>query len=324
MEYSQRALLDACKTGNVSGEHTTPVHIETVISNVFVFPERTYKIYKNDNAFFNNGFRDISTKSERFAFTREDFTWNHNLSSGIYIELRGVCVKNGSVHNASDVTVAHELVIVSRTFSQASILLNIFDQAKLPTVDTHELGVSFGNFIQTLPDIVKHADGHIIFNEHINAVARWISEESAHFEKNEIEKNFTQLRAHISNNLVLQDSTRVVVSGMDVHSGNVVYENGQFSFFDTYPPVDIWFQNCQFVDFYRLGTDIRVFLGEPAFIDYKKGFESSTHTKIPPEVDYALTLIAALNMVSYLYNLGEPYINRAKKYHEFIKNMSHV
>ena len=117
MTYSQKPLIELVKAGKTPGETTIPKHIETVISNVFVFENLVYKVYKNDNDFFNQGFRDISTTSARFDFTRRDFTWNQTLSPSIYLELRGVEVTEEGEISFVEEDQAEELVMVMNGFT---------------------------------------------------------------------------------------------------------------------------------------------------------------------------------------------------------------
>ncbi|PIR83059.1 hypothetical protein COU19_02745 [Candidatus Kaiserbacteria bacterium CG10_big_fil_rev_8_21_14_0_10_56_12] len=90
MVYSQRPLVRLIQEGQLTGESGKPDHVETVISNVFLFSDKVYKIYKSDNDFFNRNFNDISAKARRFDFTTADFEWNHQLSQEVYTALRGV------------------------------------------------------------------------------------------------------------------------------------------------------------------------------------------------------------------------------------------
>lgn len=60
--HSQIKIIDAFSRGDIFGEISAPKHRTTVLSNVFIFKNKVYKIYKNDNKFYNENFRDISSK----------------------------------------------------------------------------------------------------------------------------------------------------------------------------------------------------------------------------------------------------------------------
>ena len=122
MSYSQKQLITLFNAGKVPGENTKPHHIETVISNVFIFADRVYKIYKNDNDFFNKSFRDISSASARFDFSRRDFGWNHSLSPSIYLELKGVTIADGALKFFEPTDAADELVMVMKRFEKKDVL----------------------------------------------------------------------------------------------------------------------------------------------------------------------------------------------------------
>lgn len=76
-------------SGKVADETTVPEHIETVMSHVFLFPERVYKIYKGDNEWFNKNFNDLSDRRKRFEFSKNDFHWNQMLCPEVYVGILG-------------------------------------------------------------------------------------------------------------------------------------------------------------------------------------------------------------------------------------------
>ncbi|MCX6761387.1 MAG: hypothetical protein NTY33_00860 [Candidatus Moranbacteria bacterium] len=321
--YTQEPLLRLMETGKVFGEtEKLKRHIETVISNVFIFPKHAYKVYKNDNAFFNNNFRDISERKTRFDFTRRDFEWNYKLNSSIYVALKPMAVINGELC-VVDAEMADENVIVMNTFPEESVFINIFKHGVLENFDAYRGGQSFAELRGKLPKLSgNHLDSLAVSLELCNDIYKWTLVQKNKFEIGEVEIFDNLLKKLVTKDQSVREYFHNHLSAsMDIHMGNALYYEGKLMLIDTFSPKESWFIKHECCDLYRLGTDIRVFMGGEAWELFKSGYYSiSLEKPCPPAMDIFSTIYASLIMVSYLFNLGGEHIEQAKKHQSFLRN----
>ena len=103
--------------------------------------------------------------------------------------------------------------------------------------------------------------------------------------------------------------------------GNALFLNGKLMLIDTFSPKESWFIKHECCDLYRLGTDIRIFIGEEAWESFQKGYYSASPEKLcPPAMEAFSTVYASLIMVSYLFYLGGDHTEQAEKYLAFLRN----
>lgn len=321
--YTQKPLLDLLKICEAFGEtEKLKRHIETVISNVFIFSEHTYKVYKNDNDFFNKTFRNIFGKKERFDFTKRDFAWNKYLNSDIYIGLKPVAVVDEKL-SVVDENSADEYIIVMNTFPEEAVLINIFAKNVPSGFDTFRAGERFALLHQRLPVLPsEHLDSHVLALNLCEDIFNWVSMQKDRFESGELEKYCVFMRKSVTQNLSVKNYFRDHLSvSMDIHMGNALFYKGELMLIDTFSPKESWFIKHECCDLYRLGTDIRVFLGESAWESFRDGYyNKSPEKQCPPDVAIFSTVYASLIMVPYLYYLGGRYITQAEKHLNFLRN----
>ena len=321
--YTQGPLLELIRTGKAFGETESPKkHIETVVSNVFVFSEHTYKVYKNDNDFFNTGFRDISGKEARFDFTRRDFEWNRTLNSDVYIALRPVSVVNGELCVVND-EAAEEYVMVMNTFPEESVLINVFLRGVPEDLDPFKEGRRFAELRQDLPNLPKdHLDPLARSAQLCDDVYNWALMQKDKLEDGELETYCQFLKKLVAEDQSVSGYFRDHLSvSMDIHMGNALYHRGKLMLIDTFSPKESWFIKHECCDLYRLGTDIRVFMGEKAWDLFKDGYYSvSSEEPCHPGMDVFSTIYASLIMVSYLFYLGGGHAGQAEKHLSFLRN----
>ncbi len=321
--YSQKPLLELMKIGKAFGETgELKKHIETVVSNVFVFSEHAYKVYKNDNEFFNKGFRDISGKESRFDFTRRDFEWNHKLNDDVYVALKPVAVVNGELRIVHD-EIAEEYVMIMNTFPEKSVLMNIFMHSVPEGFDAFREGGRFAELQRELPKLPKeHLDPLAVSVELCNDVYNWTLMQKDKFEEGELERYYNFIKGLVAENETVREYFRDHLSvSMDIHMGNALYYKEKLMLIDTFSPKESWFIKHECCDLYRLGTDIRVFMGEEAWEAFKDGYYSTSPEKpCPPVMDAFSTVYASLIMVSYLFYLGGDHTEQAKKHLSFLRN----
>lgn len=329
MSYFQKPLLGLLKEGKVSGEmgqHSKPRHIETVISNVFIFDTKVYKVYKNDNDFFNASFRDISTKENRFSFSKKDFAWNNTLSPSIYTELVGVRVTNDAIEYAVPEEEAEELVIVMNRINTEDILFQRLNRKDLSRDDCHRIGKQFA---ESFKKIQKRLPGHNYFDLYGNRIAdlrsfillvtEYISAEESGAYCDFMDRVRLKHEDWFTSTL----SEEVSTDG-DFHSHNALFSNGSFYLMDTYPPKEEWGAGHPLIGLYRIGVDIWALSGEKEFFEaFIKGYEEGSGTVVDRTLEDMYIMYGGGIMVSYLYMLQRTDPDKkeaAERFHAFLRN----
>ncbi len=324
MDYSQKASIELFKSGKFPGENGYPKHIETVISNVFVFDKKVYKFYKNDNDFFNKGFRDISSKEERFSFTKRDFEWNNALSPSIYTELIGISVNNGEIKNVK--LNPEEIIIVMNRVDTHDMLFEKLMRKSITEEDCFQIGKQLA---QNLNKIQKKLSGHNFYNLYkkrtddlrswIKSVTEYISEEESGMYCDFLEIFRTKNKDLFETKL----SDEVTVDG-DFHSHNAIYSKESFLLMDTFPPKEEWGVGHQLIPLYRIGTDIWALSGKKEFFEsFIKGYESTSGITVDRKLDNLFIVYASGIAVSYLYMLQKTDGQKkepAERFHKFIRS----
>lgn len=321
--YSQTPLLALLRAGKVPGESGIPEHIETVISNVFLFNEQVYKLYKNDNDFQNKNFGDISTTKERFAFSRADFEWNHQLAEEVYLRLQGVKVDAGVLRFVdNDEEVEEFLLITKRLPSDASVFEHL-RRNDLSEVDYYEIGKQFAegekNFVyhEDLPNesLLENMLGRY------RDVVEWVKNVEEYVPTLEQETYMNQLKElimHVYGN----DSTRISIC-IDFHSLNAFYVEHTLYPFDCFSVKYEWRFGPALLNIYRFATDVFALAGEKEFRAVMRGYCDYLNIEHPSkEIERFFVTYAALIMMPYLYMLGKTDTEKqeaAIKYHDFLK-----
>ena len=326
MNYSQKELIRLMKEGAMPEETGAPKHIETVISNVFIFDTKVYKFYKNDSKFFNSSFRDISGKAERFSFTRRDFEWNNSLSPSIYTGIIGVCVEGGAIRVYAPDKSAEELVIVMNRVNTNDVLFEKIMQGSLTEEDSFSIGKQLA---QSLKKVQRELPGmrtyYQVFESRIKDLRDWIKSVVVHISEEESEKYLTFLnlfreknRERFENEL----SGGVTTDG-DFHSHNAIFSDGSLYLMDTFPPKEEWLIGHQLIPIYRIGTDIWALSGKKELFDsFIRGYEEESGIVFDRTLDPVHVIYASSIALPYLYMLQENDATKkeaAKRYHAFIR-----
>ncbi len=326
MAYSQKELLDLLKKGAVPGEKGIPKHIETVMSNVFLFDERAYKLYKNDNDFLNKNFVDLSGSRERFSFSRDDFEWNRQLAPEVYVRLQGTKMDAGAIRFVESEEDAEEFMQVTTRLPSDSSLFEHLRNNDLSEIDYHEIGKQFARREQGFVwhgDLPRESLLENMSGRHRDTV-EWIKDVESDVPQQEredyagkLEGLFTQVYAN--------DRSPVSIC-IDIHSMNAFYVGGTLYPFDTFSPKYAWHFGPAMLNVYRLAADVFALAGEKEFRAVMRGYHEYLRTEpAPRETEYLLVMYAALIMVSYLYMLAKTDPDKreaAEKYHDFLKRYS--
>ncbi|MFA6354472.1 MAG: hypothetical protein WCX12_02190 [Candidatus Paceibacterota bacterium] len=317
-------LVEAFAEGKLSGSKSEiPQHIVTAISNVFIFKNVVYKIYKSDNQFFNENFNDLSQKSGRFTFTRKDFEWNNKLSPEIYTELKGVTLDGDTAKFTESSDESEELVIVMNKVSASDGLLKKLIDNRISKEDCHQIGFQLGQRIIKIQRIFPYDlyDDFIPRYKDLVAWATGVKEVPVDEAKKYLDYVKKFLESHREE---FKNSKDLVGLCLDIHADNAAYINGTLLPMDTYSPKEDWLHGYRFINIYRVASDIYAFLGKDAFEEVLCGYEEATKEKLPREQDKFLIIYCELIMWPYQYMLSEKEkwrIDIAEKYHSFLRDI---
>jgi aminoglycoside phosphotransferase family enzyme len=319
-------IIEKFKNGNFAGAETSaPQHITTTISHVFVDKTKVWKVYKGDNFFFNENFNDLSKKESRFSFTRKDFIWNHRLSPEVYLELKGITLRDDKLIFGDANDSADDLVIVMNKIDMNNGLFNLLNENKLSLSDCFQIGKQLGERSKGLPQEEPVRDLYEDFVQRSNDLVSWLAGVEKYISKDEAQTYLNTFSQFVElNKIKFEKSTGLIGPCLDIHADNVVFTNGNLLPIDTYAPKEAWLYGYKFLNIYRVATDIYAFLGEEYFEQTLKGYEESTGDKLPREFDRSLVLYCELITCPYQYMLSEKDPSRlkvAEKYHIFLKRL---
>ncbi|MDB5259964.1 MAG: hypothetical protein JWN37_195 [Candidatus Nomurabacteria bacterium] len=326
MNYSQKPLIDLMKEGKFPGEIIKPKHIETVISNVFIFDTKVYKIYKNDNEFFNREFRDVSGKEARFSFTKRDFEWNHSLSPSIYTDIVGVRVRDGIIEVISPDEKAEDLVIVMNRANTNDVLFEKLISNQISKEDSYVIGKELARSLKTVQKKIFNQNYFDLYKGRVDDLRSWIklvpeyiSEEESGAYCDFLERSMEKNRELFENEL----SNELVADG-DFHSHNAIYSGGEFLLMDTFPPKEEWGIGHHHIPVYRIGTDIWALSGKKDFFnEFIRGYEEISGKKIEKRLEDLYVVYASGIAVSYLYMLQKTDKEKkpfAERFHKFLRD----
>ena len=326
VSHSQKNILTLLESGKVPGENKSPLHIETVISNVFVFDDTVYKLYKNDNDFFNKGFRDLSDRDARFNFTKRDFEWNHSLSPSIYLELKGVRVHDDQLQFTKLIDAAEELLIVMNRVDANDVLFEKLMRGEITKDEAFTMGKQLAQTLKQARTVkVEGHNYHQLFADRIKDLREWMQSVTEHISKEESSEYCDFLEAFRNKNRKLFEgrlSNELAHSG-DSHSQNAIFSNGTLYLIDTFPPKEEWLIEHQLMPLYRIGADIWGLSGDKGLFDsFVAGYENEGGLKVDHDLDSFFVIYASAIMVSYLYMLQRTDTDKkeaAKRLHEFIR-----
>jgi aminoglycoside phosphotransferase family enzyme len=326
MNYSQQSLIKLFKSGEFPGEVGIPKHIETVISNVFIFDKKVYKFYKNDNEFFNKGFRNLAPKNGRFDFTKRDFKWNNSLSPTIYLEAVGVKVKNEKIVIVKNEEDAEEIVIVMNRVNTDDLLFEKLMRGEISEDESFLMGKQLA---ESLKNAQKKLDGNHNFYEkfemRVSDLRDWIKSVSEFISEEESKEycDFLEVFRKDNREWFEKGLSEELVHGGDMHSHNAVFTDGTLYLMDTFPPKEEWIVDHRLIPLYRVGADIWALSGNRnLFESFVKGYEAGSGTKVNRLLDDLYIIYASAIMVSYLYMLQRTDKEKresAERFHKFIR-----
>lgn len=244
------------------GESGVPEHIETVLSNVFLFKERVYKLYKNDNDFVNKNFGDLSIKEKRFEFSNIDFSWNQQLAKEVYLRIQGANVGMDSVRFVDKSEETEELLIVTKRLPREASLFEHLRNNDLVETDYYEIGKQFAEREKGFISNEELSKTSLLENmsERNISIVDWVRGAEKYISHEEIVTYTGQLTNLIK--IVYTGDSAPLSIAFDVHSLNAFYIDRAFYPFDVVAVNDAWHFAPALVNIYRLATDVFALVGE--------------------------------------------------------------
>lgn len=326
MESSQAHLIELFKAGKFPEETGVPKHIETFISNVFLFDTRVYKLYKDNNQSFNESFRNISGKEKRFDFTTRDFAWNNASTPSIYTDLIGVRAGESGIEIVAANADAEELVIKMNRVDLSDVIFEKLIGGKITKDDSFAIGKGLGESLSkvrtSLPTELNYFD---IFKERVVDAEAWMKVVEHIIPSTEIEAYCRYLIEFRDAHKELFDAelSKQLEYGGDIHSHNALYSSGEFFLMDTFSPKDDWLIEYHGTPVYRLATDIWALSGNKELFEACiAGYEIASGKKVNRALDnlyiiYALTISAPYHYM--LEQNDETKALAARRIHSFMQ-----
>ncbi|MEI8360805.1 MAG: hypothetical protein WCG01_01645 [bacterium] len=302
-------IIQAFLSGDIDGLNENdlkPEHIETQISNVFLFPDTVYKICKRDNKFFNEHFRDLAGHESRFTFYKADFFENNYFSPGIYTALLGVNLVNGKVVLSSDIDCAEDVVMKMQRIDFNNNLSDLLHKKSLTEKDFRGMGFQQTKEVALYPHQPKTSESYYaIFNRRLDDLRDWMHSAPGYIPSEKTEAIIKVLKSYVEQKKEYFDNfdtTQYVIS-LDNHSDNIFYKNNKVFFLDIYPPKEDWMIVTPWTNIYRPATDILILMGEKYAKSFIEGYKDYYGSMDESHELFYFIYSAAIQAVS-LHNLS--------------------
>ena len=311
-------LIQAFEKNLIDGFDTSSPDkiIETIVSEIFFYGNKVYKVYKYEKFFFG----DFSNQDFRKDFYKEDFYWNNIMAPHIYLALHGV-KKFLNKYKIVDLPKAEDFFIEMKKFDTNKTLTNLLLKKQITDKNLAEIVAKMTTRVKKLTANRKdnlmtrnlaeaqqedlESDRNLLYMipSHISKEK---TDEIIDFLKG-VSKKISYFQNYNSNNLSLS---------IDNHADNIVFLNDEAEFIDVLPPKEDWrvFDYC--FNICRLATDVAVLWSEKKaniiYQTYEKIAES-----IPTDVKTIYEIRSALIQLWCFYDLKKPEI--AEEYLKFIE-----
>jgi aminoglycoside phosphotransferase family enzyme len=315
--------------GKLVGYAGVPTHIQTVISDVFLFEDAVLKRYKRDVGWWNTGMTDLSKGQSRIDFITNDFAFNQALNPDVYRSLQTLAMEGDQLILRDPQEGEDELIIVMRKVDTSKTFTKVLVAGSLQNADYESIGRQMANKKRALSRDFLPKDIHSTWYEQLvnrfNDLEAWVlSEES--FPRDIAETGLRTLREVLEAHrhafaAMTPDALSVCV---DCNSENLLYADGTLSFLDAYPPKAAWKIGAFNHDIFRTGSDIYALAGKEAYESFLQGVYSVVQDALDPELHNFYLLYGAMIMGPYFYMLGKKnsvYLKPAEQYAAYIKEV---
>lgn len=282
--------------------------IETIISKVFFYGEKVFKVYKCEKFFFG----DFGSPEFRKDFYVEDFSQNKLMAPEIYLTLH--TVKNNE---------EEDFYIEMKKFDDNNNLTNLLlqkriDKNKIETI-AKEMVLRLKKLTENKKEKYKDYFKNKLLDIHLADLES--DRNLLYLIPSNIPKEITDKIINIAKKASLEDEYYLNYDSnnlsilIDNHSDNIVFLNDNVQFFDVLPPKESWrVGDLNFV-ICRLATDVAVLgSGELAEAVY------ASCEPMPDKIRHIYEIRSALIQAWCFYSVNKPEI--AERYLKFAEGLS--
>ncbi|HEC32997.1 MAG TPA: hypothetical protein ENI63_01925 [Candidatus Kaiserbacteria bacterium] len=298
-------------TGKIPGLYgdEIPEHIETMISDVYLFKKTVYKLYKWNSKKFNSTYLDISNPTIRTKFYTDDFKWNHYFNKHIYIDLLGVNVSRDSLSFNTDITKSHDAVIKMNRIDEENNVTNLLKRNALSIKELECIGAETTKTIAEFPNPQRTQNNwYTYITKRLKDTQIFLNLAKPSLNQNDIDTYMQKLNAYVARNQKqLKAITPKFLSiSIDNHSDNVFYQNGKTTFIDIFLPVPDWQLADPFFNICRLSADVWAYTDKAHADGLVGGFQKYyTSYQIDNTLKLFYQLYSACIMVAYKFLISD-------------------
>lgn len=283
--------------------------IETIVSKLYFYGDRVYKVYKYEKFFFG----DFSSPNFRKKFYGEDFSWNHIMAPDVYLALK--TVKSSGTD---------DFFIEMKKFDDSKNLTNLLIQKNLSDADIEKIVLEIIKRLNKITNDKKN-DPNYDFNKKLIDILLADLESDANLlylipsfiTKEKIDVIIDFLKNTSLNNPYFKNFNSNDFSALiDSHADNIVFLNGQAEFIDVLPPKESWRIGdiCFVVS--RIATDIAVLWSQEKSETLYNIYEKN-NKPIPSEIKAIYEIHSALIQMWCFYSQNK--LEIAQKYLKFVE-----
>ena len=314
-------LSTAITTGHLAGFETPPdKHIETFMSDVYLYPERVIKVFKHQH---EELFGDLTNTDFRRQFFTNDFSWNQQVSPEIHLELQGVKInENKTGYLPCSDEEAEDFYITMQRVNDADTLRERLQTGTVSEIQIRQLTIRMINELDVLTEqhLAEYEDlrtrGWIsLFEERLEDLRVFQDHIGDPQLTERHKKESAVLRDFFTTHPYFSDQPEWLLT-IDNHCGNIVFVDESPQFIDIYLPKPAWRLVDAANTIGRLAACVRVLGGnELADAMYDEYAKQKT---LAPRAVYAFYENYNAQIKAYYYTLlGEPEL--AEKFFKFVE-----
>lgn len=293
-------LISAFEQNLIEGLKDPDRVVETVISKIFFYKDRVFKVYKYDKFFFG----DFSSFDFRKDFYEEDFYWNNVMAPDVYLHLRPVKM-NG----------IEDYYIEMRKFDDNNSLTNLLIKNQIQEDDLLKISKEMELRINELTDNKKEKLLHIlksnpdIFTDGFESDRNLLYTIPSFISKEKTDKIIDFIKAYGSHEYFKNYNHNNLRASIDNHADNIVILDGKVELIDILPPKESWRIGDPNFLTSRLFTDVAVLNSEDkAMAIYK-------NNTMPKEIRTVYEIRSALIQMWCFFTMNN--LEYANKYLDF-------
>ncbi|MCB9816371.1 hypothetical protein H6786_03160 [Candidatus Nomurabacteria bacterium] len=294
--------------------------VETVMSDVFIYPTVVRKVYKDNRKGFFTDLRDLEVRRQYYA---EDFAWNQGASKDIHLGLRGVQQTEAGAYEIIAAELADEWFIEMKRVRDDDTLFRRLNEGTTTREDVAALAKAQTEALDALTEEYLHTFEDLLARGLRDLWHARLDGDLRMFGKNFSDQIAPELTDHRVDTLLNFFHTHDYFTNMDPdmasvaidnHAGNVVFHEERPQFIDIHLAKRDWRVIDRNNNIARIATCVRV-LGNNELADAMYEAYQDHHELAPAEVTAFQEAYNAFIKGYYYTYLKQPDI--AKKYFTF-------